>query len=225
MTVNSEHQALIRYTTGDFGSYDAADTDLARTVRNNLHHALDSFGQVLVAWGAAAFGDMAAVNPPFTTTYAIHVWTSPPFYVRIQPDGSPFPVRVAVNGCERDPGGGVAEFRVALTTTDLPEVWAVDALADDPDTGDPAGASYTWVATGSGSAGSGSIWLALDKDVLTLPASRLRGRGTRVQVSTVDAIGGAPTTVDMAVCRITIWYGGTDASVSVVYAAEYCGGP
>lgn len=226
MTIRSEHGALIRFATTDVSSDDALDTDLVRVMRNNLLHKLDSFGRVLVAWAGATLAQGVHVDPgPGATINAgTHLWTSPPLHVRLQPDGSTYPVRVALNGCETDPGGGAALFRIALTTTDLTSRWRADAQGDDPNALNPPGTPNC--AGGSGSAGTGSIWVTLDKNVLVLPASRMRNDASVLRrIDTVNAIGGDRTTVDVACVRVTVWCTGTDLALFAVCAAEYCGGP
>lgn len=225
MTVRSEHGAFIRYDVNDLVADDPVDTDAIRVVRNNLLHQLDSAGRVLVAWAGHNYPASVGADPGTGTTNAnTHLWTSPPFYVRLQEDGTPFPVRVAINGSEQDPGVGVAFFRVALTTTDLPQQWRADAHGNDPDVTNAPGTPNC--AGGSGSAGSGPIWVSLDKNILTMPAERMRNDSSVIRrVQAVDAIGGVATTVEVASMRLTVWAAGTDMALFVVYAAEYCGGP
>ena len=223
MTTRSEHTAVIRYTTGDFGSYDPADVDLARTVRNNLHHALDCFGEVVVAWSTASFdaAGSSVVGSGLISNVTDHLWTSPPFYVRIQPDGSAFPVRVAAFVQDSTGGVGTTSVRIALTTTNNPGIWYRDAVGGEPDVTLAPDASVTNVYH-QGSIGVTAVWTT--PAVLTLPADRVRGQAVGVQVRTVDAIGGNTTTVEAVRCRLTIWRGAKGCRLYAAYAAEYCGG-
>jgi hypothetical protein len=194
----SQYGAFLRFDSTQLSDNDPCDTDLVRIVRNNMLHAVDTHGSVLVEW--MTHGVTSVYTASGATDEYKRAYFSGPLLIRRKADGTPYPLRVQLAA---NVVSGSCTFRIVVTCG-APAFWEADARLNDG-----ACASATTSSTSS-------IWLTLDKTLIQLPRERVVERPSSIKIGDVD--------VTLARIVVYLTYTGSfSGRVAGVYAAEYCG--
>ena len=204
----SIHEGVIRYEIAQLDTDEPVDTAHARILINNALHFADEAGQVLVAFPPISGRSMESV-PNVVSTWT-RITAFGPFALRVQSDGTPYPVVVQLAGVTS--GAGPVTFRVALTPDDDDDERA-EILAAGDNTSDASTSSTTLA------------WLTMGTSPITLTPAK--ASAMTQTLSTIDAVGGDPVSVRVCLCRVAVWgqYTGSKSQPILhgLYAREYIG--